>query len=84
MALNNGWKVTKVYNTFTFTFQRICEDYIQFNQDMRFKDSKQGLECFGLFHKLMNNGLYGWFSGDIETYQEPQLLFSGAEICESL
>ena len=79
MALNNGWKVTKVYNTLTFTAQRICEDYIQFNQDMRLKYNKQGLEFLGLFHKLMNNGLYGWFCRAIETYQETQLLFSGAD-----
>ena len=81
MALNNGWKVTKVYNTLTFTVQRIREDYIQFNQDKRFKDNKQGLEFFGLFHKLMNNGLYGWFCRAIETYKETQLLFSGADSC---
>ena len=81
-ALQNGWKVTRVHNTLTFTAQRICEDYIQFNQDMRLKYTNQGMEFLGLFHKLMNNGFYGWFCRAVETYQETQLLFSGVDSCK--
>ena len=77
--MQNGWKVTRVHNTLTFTAQRICEDYIQFNQDMRLKYTNQGMEFLGLFHKLMNNGFYGWFCRAVETYQETQLLFSGVD-----
>ena len=78
-ALNNGWKITRVHNTLTFTAQRVCEDYIQFNQDMRLKYNNEGLEFLGNFHKLMNNGFYGWFCRAVETYQETQLLFSGVD-----
>ena len=76
-ALQNGWKVKRVYNTLAFTAQRICEDYIQFNQDMRLKYTSQGMEFLGLFHKLMNNGFYGWFCRAVESYQETQ--FSGVD-----
>ena len=78
-GLENGWRVTKVHNVLTFTAQRICEDYIQFNQDMRLKHMSQGQGFMGLFHKLMNNGFYGWFCRAVETYQETQLLFSGLD-----
>ena len=81
-ALNNGWKVTRVHNTLTFSSQLTCEDYIQFNQDMRLHYMNKGMACLGLFHKLMNNGFYGWFCRTVETYQETQLLMSGADSYE--
>lgn len=76
LALTNGWKVTAVHNTLTFTAQKICEDYIQFNQDKRMKYINSGQEFMALFHKLMNNGFYGWFCRAVENYKETQLLFS--------
>ena len=82
MALTNGWKVTAVYNTLTFTAQKICEDYIQFNQDERMKYINSGQEFMALFHKLMNNGFYGWFCRAVENYQESRLLFSSKKSYE--
>ena len=78
-SLLNGWRVTRVHNTLTFVAQRVCEEYIQFNQDMRLKYNNEGREFLGLFHKLMNNGFYGWFCRAVETYQETHLLFSGMD-----
>ena len=79
IALTNGWKVVRVHNTLAFTAQRICEDYIQFNQDKRLMWVSRGMEFLGNFHKLMNNGFYGWFCRAVETYQETQLLMSGID-----
>ena len=76
MALKNGWVVTKVLNTITFTAQKVCEPYIQFNQDERMKYIKLKREFMGLFHKLMNNGFYGWFCRAVEKYKQTDLLFS--------
>ena len=76
IALQNGWKVTKVLNTITFTAQKICEPYIQFNQDERLKYMKEDKEFKALFHKLMNNGFYGWFCRATERYKQTDLLFS--------
>ena len=33
-ALLDGWTIDKVCNTLVFSAQRVCEEYIQFNQDM--------------------------------------------------
>ena len=56
LALNNGWKITNVHNTLSFVAQKICEDYI----DERMKYINSGQEFMALFHKLMNNGFYGY------------------------
>lgn len=74
MALKNGWKITKVLNVLTFTAQRVCESYIQFNQDERMRYMKLNREFMGLFHKLMNNGFYGWFCRSVEKYKRTDLL----------
>ena len=76
LALKNGWKITNVHNVLTFTAQRICEDYIQFNQDERLRYTNQKQEFLALFHKLMNNGVYGWFCRAVEKYKQTELLFS--------
>ena len=71
VAFNNGWRVTKVHNILTFTAQRVCEDYIQFNQDMRLKYISQGLEFLGLFHKVRDiKKLSGYPPSNVKTRLE--------------
>ena len=77
-ALLDGWTIDKVSNTLVFTAQRVCEEYIQFNQDMRLHYMRLGMEFMALFHKLMNNGFYGWFCRAVKHYTNAKLLFSEA------
>ena len=75
-ALLDGWKITKVHNLVAFGAQRICEDYIQMNQDFRLFYTKKGMKFLGNFFKLMNNGVYGWMCRSPERYLETTLLMS--------
>ena len=77
LALANGWKITRIHNTLTFTVQALTQDYIQYNQDMRLKWIKLEFDFLANFPKLMNNAFDGWFCRPVETYKNTTLLFSG-------